>query len=207
MNIFKKEYWLSSARELKDIRKLAFAALICAITVALDGVARIPLMQGLEIKMTFFIIAFGCAVYGPVTGMLMAAVVDTLCFFIANTGYAYFPGYMLTEVLVSLLYGLFLYRQKITVAKLFCAKVCTNYFCHVLLNALWSALLYGSGYLYYLWSSLVKNTLLLPIEVLIMAVFFALVIPPFAKMKLLPAHSERELARLTFFAKKEKNNG
>lgn len=205
--MFQKEYWLSSARELKDIKKLVFAALICAMTVALDGVARIPLMPGLEIKLTFFVIALGCAVYGPVAGMLMAVVVDTLCFLVANTGYAYFPGYMITEVLVSLTYGLFFYRRKITVAKLFCAKVCTNYLWHLLLNSLWSAILYGKGYLYYLGTSVVKNTVLLPIEVLIMAAMFALLLPPLSKLGLLPRHSEQELAKLTFFAKKEKNDG
>lgn len=203
MKIFTKEYWLCSAKELKDIRHLVFAALICAITVAMDGIARIPLFMGLEIKLTFFIIAFGCAVYGPVTGMILAAVVDTLCFFIANTGYAYFPGYMLTEVLVSLIYGLFFYRRKITVWRLAVAKICTNYLCHVGLNALWSALLYGKGYLFALGSSLIKNTLLLPIEVVIIAVFFALVIPPFAKMGLLPAHSEKDLQKLMF--RRDKN--
>ncbi len=201
MNIFTKDYWRSSAKELKNIRHLVFAALICAITVALDGIARIPLFMGLEIKLTFFIISFGCAVYGPVTGMLLAAVVDTLCFFIANTGYAYFPGYMITEVLVSLIYGLFFYRQKITLGRLFLAKVCTNYLCHVGLNALWSALLYSKGYLFYLGSSLIKNTVLLPIEVAIMAAFFALTIPPFAKLGLLPAHNEKDLQKLLIWRK------
>ena len=199
MRIFTKEYWFRSAKELKNIRHLAFAALICALTVALDGLVKIPLLPGgLEIKFTFVFIALGCAVYGPVTGMLIAVVVDTLSFLIFPTGYAYFPGYMLTEMLVSLIYGLFFYRQKITVWKLAAAKICTNYLCHVGLNALWSSILLSKGYLFYLGSSLVKNTLLLPIEVLIMAVFFALTIPPFAKMGLLPAHSEKELQKLTF---------
>ena len=203
MKIFSKEYWRLSAMELKDIRHLVFAALICAITVGLDGIARIPVYMGLEIKLTFFIIAFGCAVYGPVTGVLIAAVVDTLCFFIANTGYAYFPGYLLTEALVSLIYGLFFYRQKITLMRLTLAKICTNYLCHVGLNALWSSILYGKGYLFVLGGSLVKNTLLLPIEVVIMAVFFALVIPPFSKMGLLPAHSEKDLQKLMYRRKKD----
>ncbi len=202
MNIFSKDYWAGSAKELKNVRHLVFAALICAITVALDGIARIPLFMGLEIKLTFFVIAFGCAVYGPVTGMLLAAVVDTLCFFIANTGYAYFPGYMVTEVLVSLIYGLFFYRQKITLPRLLGAKLCTNYLCHVGLNALWSSILYGKGYLFYLGSSLIKNTLLLPVEVLIMAAFFALAIPPFAKLGLLPAHNQKDLQKLLLWRKK-----
>ena len=37
MNIFQKEYWKSALLEFRDLKKLAFAALICAVTVALDG--------------------------------------------------------------------------------------------------------------------------------------------------------------------------
>jgi len=135
----------------------------------------------------------------------IAAVVDTLSFFIFPTGYAYFPGYMLTEMLVSLTYGLFFYRRKITVAKLLCAKAITNFVWHVGLNALWSAILLNKGYLFYLWSSLTKNALLLVPEVLLMALFFGLMIPPFAKLGLLPAHSQKELQKLTLF--KEKHHG
>ncbi|MBQ8892920.1 MAG: folate family ECF transporter S component [Clostridia bacterium] len=199
MNIFTKEYWITACRELKDIRRLAFAALICAVTVALDGLVKIPVLPGgLEIKVTFFIIALGCAVYGPVAGVLIAAVVDTLSFFLFPTGFAYFPGYMLTEMLVSLFYSFFLYHRKITVHKLFFAKVCTNYLAHVLLNSLWASILMNKGYLYYFWSSLIKNTMLLPLEVLVLAAFFGAVTPFFARVGLLPAHRAEELERLQF---------
>lgn len=200
MSIFKKEYWKAAVLEFRDLKKLAFAALICAVTVALDGLLRIPLVPGqLEIKATFFIIALGCAVYGPVAGVLMAVVVDTLSFFLFPTGFAYFPGYMLTEMVVSLFYSVFLYRQKITVSRLFFAKLCTNA-THVLLNSLWSAVLMGKAYLYYFWTGLVKNAILLPVEVLILAVFFGAVIPFFAKVKFLPAHGEGDLHNLSFSA-------
>lgn len=199
MKLFTKEFWKLSVVALKDLRKLSFAALICALTVALDGLVRIPVLPGgLEIKFTFAIIALGCAVYGPVAGVLLAVVVDTLSFFLFPTGFAYFPGYMVTEILVSLFYSLFLFRQKITVPRLFGAKLCTNYLAHVLLNSLWASILMGKGYLYYFWSSLIKNTLLLPFEVLVMAAFFAAVVPFFAKVRLLPPHTGEELARLRF---------
>ncbi len=201
MNIFNKEYWLAACRELKDIRKLAFAALICAVTVIMDGFLKIPVLPGgLEIKVTFFVIALGCAVYGPVAGGLIAVVVDTLSVILFPTGYPYFPGYLLTELLVTLFYCVFLYRRKITVLKLFIAKFCTNYLAHVLLNSLWASILFDKGYLYYLWSSMIKNSVLLPIEVLLLALFFRALLPLFARMKLLPEHSKEDLAKLSFSA-------
>lgn len=198
MQIFTKEYWKTACSELKSLKGLAFAALVCALTVALDGLARIPLVPGsLEIKCTFIIIALGCAVYGPVAAVLIAIVVDTLSFFLFSTGYAYFPGYMITEILASLFYCFFLYRKKITVFRLFFAKVCTNFLAHLLLNSLWSAILMDKGYLYYFWNSLIKNTVLLPFEVLLLTVFFGAVLPVFSKAGLLPAHSSAELSRLS----------
>ena len=198
MNIFKKEYWKSSLTEFADLRKLAFAALICAITVVLDGVVKLPLGPFTrEVKVTFFVIALGCSVYGPVWAALMAVVVDTLSFFLFPTGYAYFPGYMLTEIIVSLFYCLFFYRNKITVTRIFMAKLCANV-THVVLNSLWSMMMMGKAYLYYFWSGLVKNAILLPIEVLVLAAFFAAVIPFFAKVKFLPVHDEESLRKLQF---------
>ena len=199
LNIFTKEYWKAAFSELKDLRKLAFAALICALSVALDGLVRIPVLPGgLEIKVTFFIIALGAAVYGPVAGVLIAVVVDTLSFFLFPTGFAYFPGYMVTEILVTLFYSIFFYRQKITVLRIFLAKVCSNYLAHVLLNSLWASILMGKGYLYYFWSSLIKNTVLLPFEVLIIAAFFGAVIPFFSRVGVLPAYTKEELRNLRF---------
>ena len=42
---------------------------------------------------------------------------------------------------------------------------CSCYGSNVLLGSVWKAMLYGKGYLYYLTSGAVKNTIMLPIEV------------------------------------------
>ena len=42
MNIFRKEYWKSALLEFRDLKKLAFAALICAVTVALAAAGAFP---------------------------------------------------------------------------------------------------------------------------------------------------------------------
>lgn len=195
MHIFTKEYWKAACGELKKLRMLALAALICALSVVLGGL-YIPLSNSLQIHFTFFVVAFGCAVYGPVTGMAVAALADLLNYFLFLGGYAYFPGYMLSEMLAALIYGLFLYRQKITVYKLFWSKVLVNFPVNVALGALWSQILYGKGYIADLWVRLVKNALLLPLEVILLALFFGMMIPVLSKMKLLPAHEEKDLRRL-----------
>lgn len=47
-------------------------------------------------------------------------------------------------------------------------RLLINYGSNVLLGSVWKAMLYGKGYLYYLSTGMVKNTIMIPIEVALM---------------------------------------
>ncbi len=194
-SIFSAGYWHSACQEGKKLRQLVFAALICALSIVV-GALYVVVGDNLRVYFTFFITAVGCAVYGPVLGMLVAAVTDTLNFFLFPSG-PYFPGYMVSEMLGALIYGLFLYRKRITVLRLFGAKFLVNYAVNVGLGSLWSQMLYGKGYFYYLVKSLIKNSLLLPLEVMALAALFSVLVPVFSRFGLLPGHAEKDLDRLS----------
>lgn len=179
-----REYWRLAAAETKKPRTLALGALTCALVILL-GYFRIPLTENLNIYMTFLAQAVGGALYGPVMGMLVGAVTDTLSFMLNPGGYPYFPGYLLSDVLAGFLYGL-LWRRRITVLRLFGVKFSVNLLVNVLLGSLWSAMLYGKGYLLYLVRGAVKNTLMLPIEVVLLVLLFAALIPALAKSRAWP---------------------
>ena len=106
--IFSHTYWRSAAAEVKDLKQLVFAALICALSIVV-GALYVVVGDNLRVYFTFFITSVGCAVYGPIMGMLVAAVTDTLNFLLFPSG-PYFPGYMLGEMVAALIYGLLLYR-------------------------------------------------------------------------------------------------
>ncbi len=195
LSIFSREYWKCACGEVKRIRMLTFAALICALGIVV-GALYVVVGENLRVYVTFFVTAVGCAVYGPVMAVLVAAVTDTLGYILFPSG-PYFPGYLLGEILAALIYSLFLYRKKISVLRLFGAKFLVNYFINVGLGSLWSRILYGKGYLYYMVKSLIKNSLLLPLEVLLLAALFAILIPTFSKFGLLPGHEKRDLEKLT----------
>ena len=65
----------------------------------------------------------------------------------------------------GLIYGVMLYRRKPTLPRIIVTRLIINYGSNVLLGSVWKAMLYGKGYLYYLTSGAVKNTIMLPIEV------------------------------------------
>ncbi|MDY4810280.1 MAG: folate family ECF transporter S component, partial [Bulleidia sp.] len=54
------------------------------------------------------------------------------------------------------------------------AKAINNYVVNVCIGSIWSSMLYGNLYLYYFMRSIVKNTLLLPLEVILLVLLFNL---------------------------------
>lgn len=192
--ILSKEYWSDAAKELNNLRMLTFASLCCALSIALGSV-YVLVGENLRIYITFFVKAVGCSVYGPVVGMVAAAVADTLGYVLFPSG-PYFPGYMLTEILGALIFGCMFYRRRITVIRIYGAKFLVNYLVNVLLGCLWSKILYGQGYLYYLVKSLVKNTLLLPLEVIALSALFSILIPVFSRLGLFRQYEQDALQEL-----------
>ncbi len=77
----------------------------------------------------------------------------------------------------ALIFALFLYRTKSPSLRLALSRFLINLFVNVGLGSLWSYMLYSKGYLYYFAKSLVKNTLMLPIEIVLLALFFRMLIP------------------------------
>ncbi len=175
MNPFSKTDWSLAAKELKRPRLLTFGALTCALTIVL-GSFYIVVGTNLRVYVTFLVKSLGCAVYGPIVGAVVAFLSDTIGFLLFPSG-PYFPGYLLGEILACCIYSFFLYREKFHWLRFLAAKTLVNYLINVCLGCLWSYILYGKTYLYYFSTSLIKNTLLLPIEVIAMILVFSMLRP------------------------------
>ena len=147
---FSRAYWRDAVKSFRSLRGMVFAAMMIALCVVLSmSGAKIILSENLSFSPTFLPRALCALVYGPVGAILFAVAEDTLGFFMGSSSGPYFPGYTLTTVLGCLWYALFFYRAKVTVLRVTLAKLITNVQ-NVLLGSLWSAILYGKGYLYYL---------------------------------------------------------
>lgn len=161
-------YWADARAQLKNVRMLTLAGIITAASIVLESFPIYLLGTSLKIYFSFLVISLGCYVYGPAVGILVGFANDTLGFLISSFGEPYFPGYLITAMLSGLIYGTLLYRQRITVLRLVVVRLIINYGSNVLLGSVWKAMLYGKGYLYYLTSGAIKNTLMLPVEVFLM---------------------------------------
>jgi len=181
---FSADYWRDATAELKNLRKLVFAAMMIAACIILSKL-KIPISENLNLSITFLARALCALVCGPVTALLFGAAEDTLSFFLDSGGYPYFPGYMLTTMLGCFIYALFFYRAEITWRRIILAKVITN-IQNVLLGSLWSAILYSKGYIYYMTTSAVKNLVYLPFQILMLAALFRALLPVLHHMGWLP---------------------
>lgn len=179
-------YWTDARAQLKNVRMLTLAGIITAASIVLESFPIYLLGTSLKIYFSFLVISLGCYVYGPAVGILVGFANDTLGFLISSFGEPYFPGYLITAMLSGLIYGTLLYRQRITVLRLVVVRLIINYGSNVLLGSVWKAMLYGKGYYYYFTTGLIKNTTMLPIEVLLMVLMFQLALPALARSGLLP---------------------
>ena len=179
-------YWRTARAEFRNVRVLAFAGLVCAMAIVLEGLPIYLLGPSLKIYFSFLVVGLGCMCYGPCVGMMAGAIIDSVGFLLSSYGEPYFPGYLVTAVLSGFIYGVLLYKRKPTLLRIIVVRLIINYGSNVLLGSVWKAMLYGKGYYYYFTTGLIKNTTMLPIEVLLMVLMFQLALPALARSGLLP---------------------
>lgn len=186
-------YWQEAAAALRKPRLLAVAALFLALCVAISSFF-IPLVNNLRVYFTFVPKALCAAVCGPVAALVFVLADDLLGVMIHPSG-AFFFGYTVSAMLGMVIYALGLFRRKITILRLALTKLAVNLLVNVGLGALWSSMIYGKAYLFYAGSSLVKNLILWPAEVILLAVFFRLLGPTMERAKLIPRQEWAHLRR------------
>ena len=190
---FSRGYWRDAAGELKDLRKLTFAALMIAACLILAKF-KIPLGEGLSLSVTFLARALCATVCGPVVAIVFGAAEDTLGFFLASSNGPYFPGYMITTISGCIIYALFFYRQKVTLWRIILAKLITN-IQNVFLGSLWSAMLYSKGYIYYMSTSAWKNAIYLIPQILLLVLVLQAVLPIMHRLRWAPNQLEGDRIR------------
>lgn len=189
-NPFSADWWRAARQDLNQPRTLVFAALMIAACVVLAKIPSIPVgATGAKITWGFLARSVCGMVCGPLTALVFGFAEDTISFLLHPTG-TYFPGYALTTMIGTFYYAIFLYRQRVTVWKVFLAKLCTNIL-NVVLGALWSAILAGKAYIVVAWGSLIKNSIMLVPQTVMLCVLFAALLPILSRIGVVPREMDR----------------
>lgn len=154
-----REYWRKALRQIKDVRMLALAGMLCALRIVLESYLYIPLGPNLEFSLAFLPNALGAMVYGPIVALVSGAVTDVVSWLLVSKG-PFFPLFTLLEMLSSFLYGLFLYEKKISFPRCALCKGLLNLICNVLLTSLFLSMMYGKAVTVYMAGRAVKNAAL-----------------------------------------------
>lgn len=101
-----------SAEELKDIRCIVVTALLIALDLAIKSIT-ITVMSDLKVSFAFLAKASIGMLYGPTVGFIAGALSDLISFAIKPTG-TFSPLFTLVEATGAMLYGLFLYKLKLS---------------------------------------------------------------------------------------------
>ena len=175
--------------ELKSLRCLTVTALLIGVSVALKFLLIQP-TETLKISFSFIGLASIGMLYGPVVAGLAGIATDVLGFLVKPTG-AFSPIFTVVELTAGVIYGIFLYRLNpakielfsssaffdavkkngIQVLRIFCAKLTVNLICNVVMNTFAMVLMRiiaPDAILVKIGERIVKNAVLLPIEVFIL---------------------------------------
>lgn len=147
---------------------LVIMAFMIALEIVLSKIVSINL-SFLRIGFGFLPIAILAILYGPLWSGIAYAIGDVIGGFLFPTG-AYFPGFTVTAFLTGVLFGLVLYKKKITFVRavVACALVCV--ICNLLINTYWLTFIIGKGYTVLLASRAIKELVAIPVmAVLIIA--------------------------------------
>lgn len=190
--IFSAAYWREAARNFGNTRMLTFAALIVALRVAVK-LLRIPVVAGLSIGLDGYVNALGSLVYGPLMGLAVGAISDTLGCVIAPTG-PYFLPFILVEMGSSFIFALFLWKQPLSVRRVFGARFCVSFICNIVLTSVfvkWEYLVFYSvekaeTYALVNGVRIAKNLVLFPLEAVLITLLLGALSPALRSLHLLP---------------------
>lgn len=185
-------YWKEAGGSLRSVRILVVAALCAALSTLFNFFFMVPVGENLNIMFQFLPNAIMGMICGPWVAILYGVATDFLDFMLH--GWGFFPGYTLGSVLGAVIYALFLYRSRVTVLRLFLARLTVNVVVNIFLGSLWSAILYGKAYYVYLSASVFKNLILLPLETLILVVVYRMLMVSLVQLGLIPEQPSRRVA-------------
>ena len=187
-----KAYWHDAALELKNTRSIAFASLIVVLRVVVKAF-EIPIAAGLNITFDCYVNSLGSLIYGPVVGLCVGAVSDTLGYMIFPKGLYFFP-FIFVEMLSSFIFGVFFWKRQLSVTRVLAAKFSVNMICNIILTSLfmkWEYVLYmdprANTYNIVNLVRIVKNLVLFPVESVLIVLVLGAFIPALKSMKMVSA--------------------
>ena len=174
---FYKGYWKGSLGFVKDVRKITITAMLFALMLVSKLLVLPSGFANLGLSFGFIFFSLITALFGPIAGLVIGFFSDTIGFFLFDTsGTGFFIGYVIQAMFTGFIYGLFLYKSKISFPRILLMRLVIGIFSNVIIGGISWGIVAGYNMtqtLYYmLLFSLPKNLIyLIPQSLLLFAVF------------------------------------
>lgn len=154
-------------------RDLALMAIFLCLDIIISSYF-IRIAPNLRIYFSFIIKMIFACMFPIKFAIIYGFASDSLGYLLHPSG-AYFIGYLLSSIMASFLYSLFLY-PKVNIKNIILAKTSVNLIVHCGLNSLWTLITYSKGrtFIEILYVSITKNLILLPFEIIIFYLVYKL---------------------------------
>lgn len=166
-----------SYQELKKLNTLVITALLIAVGIVL-GYFSIQITDTTKIGISFIATQLTATLFGPVVGGVMGGVADILKFIIKPTG-AFFWGWTFNAILGPVIYGMMLYKKKLTLWRILASKIVVAIVVNMFFGCLWSSMLYGKAF----WALMGAKAIQQVIQVPIQSIIFWMVVQALQKAK------------------------
>lgn len=154
-----------SLEELKKTRTITICGLFAAMS-CLMGSFTIRIGNILKIGFSGLINELVSMFFGPVVGGVFGGMTDVLKYILRPDG-AFLIGMTLNSALAGVIYGIFLYKKKISFWRILAAGVVVGFLCNIIITTWLLVPLTGKGFFVMLPTRLLKNVVMIPINALI----------------------------------------
>ncbi len=157
----------NSKRTEMSAQKLVTLAFFTALFIVLERFLSFNVWN-MRIGFSFIALALAGMLYGPLEAGLVGALGDILGMLLFPTG-PYFPGFTLNAFLTGAVFGLFLH-DKIDMKRIIGAVAVNQLILSLFVQTLWISITYGAPYAALLPTRLVQVLILIPIQLITLAV-------------------------------------
>lgn len=133
-----KKYWKLATKPLKNTKDITAIAMMFAMMLVCKF---IPIPSGfgnLGLSFTYLFFAIIAMIYGPIYGLIIGVFSDVIGFFVAGSSGVFHLGYTLQAALTGFIYGICLFKTKLSFSKVLFCRLLINIF----INAFFGSFLY-----------------------------------------------------------------
>ncbi len=165
-SLSKTNRWISSLNEFKILRNVVFCGMMAAVAIVLGLFTTINIGNYIRIGFSGLPNQVVDFLFGPAVGAIFGAALDILKWFVKPSG-DFFPGFTISAALGGIIYGFAFYKKPVSLKRIIVAETLVKVFVNICLNSIWLKMLYNQAIIAMLGGRVLKNVVMLPIDVFI----------------------------------------